>query len=58
MSTADRYAIPVENYEWKVPENFESRFKWEYEDGSPSLHRLYEKASCSNGMPAVASIGR
>ena len=43
MSTADRYAIPVETYEWKVPEDFESRFKWEYEDGSPSLHRLYEK---------------
>jgi hypothetical protein len=43
MSTADRYAIPVDTYEWKVPEEFESRFKWEYEDGSPSLHRLYEK---------------
>ncbi len=27
MSTADRYAIPVETYEWKVPEDFESRFK-------------------------------
>ena len=43
MSTADRYAIPVDTYEWKVPEEFESRFKWEYEDGSASLHRLYEK---------------
>lgn len=35
MSTADRYAIPLETYEWKVPEEFESRFKWEYEDGAP-----------------------
>jgi hypothetical protein len=43
MSTADRYSMPIEGLEWKVPENFESRFKWEYEDGSPSLHRLYEK---------------
>ena len=43
MSTADRYALPLDNFEWKVPEEFESRFKWEYEDGSPSLHRLYEK---------------
>ncbi len=43
MSTADRYAMPVDGLEWKVPENFESSFKWEYEDGSPSLHRLYEK---------------
>ncbi len=43
MSTAERYAMPIDGFEWKVPENFESRFKWEYEDGSPSLHRLYEK---------------
>ncbi len=43
MSTADRYAMPLDNYEWRVPEDFESRFKWEYEDGSASLHRLYEK---------------
>jgi len=43
MSTADRYAMPVDVFEWKVPEEFESRFKWEYEDGSASLHRLYEK---------------
>ncbi|MGO9450085.1 MAG: diiron oxygenase [Candidatus Binataceae bacterium] len=43
MSTAERYAIPMDVFEWKVPENFESDFKWEYEDGSESLHRLYEK---------------
>jgi P-aminobenzoate N-oxygenase AurF len=43
MSTANRYAIPIDELEWIVPEAFESRFKWEYEDGSESLHRLYEK---------------
>jgi hypothetical protein len=43
MSTADRYAIPVESLEWKLPENFESSFNWEYDDGSAALHRLYEK---------------
>ncbi len=43
MTTANRYALPVEDFEWIVPETFESCFKWEYEDGSASLHRLYEK---------------
>jgi hypothetical protein len=43
MTTSSRYAKPIEGLEWMVPENFESCFKWEYEDGSESLHRLYEK---------------
>lgn len=43
MTTVNRYAKPIEGLEWIVPENFESCFKWEYEDGSVSLHRLYEK---------------
>jgi len=43
MTTANRYALPVEGLEWIVPETFSSCFKWEYEDGSESLHRLYEK---------------
>ena len=43
MTTSNRYAKPIEGLEWIVPENFESCFKWEYEDGSDSLHRLYEK---------------
>ncbi|MBV8134903.1 MAG: ferritin-like domain-containing protein [Deltaproteobacteria bacterium] len=43
MTTANRYAMPVDGLEWIVPEAFESCFKWEYEDGSESLHRLYEK---------------
>src|SRR5215469_18003158 len=43
MTTANRYAMPIDGLEWNVPETFESCFKWEYEDGSESLHRLYEK---------------
>jgi P-aminobenzoate N-oxygenase AurF len=43
MSSANRYAMPIEGLEWSVPEAFESCFKWEYEDGSESLHRLYER---------------
>jgi hypothetical protein len=43
MTTANRYARPFDGLEWVVPETFESCFKWEYEDGSEALHRLYEK---------------
>ena len=43
MTTANRYALPIDGLEWIVPESFESCFKWEYEDGSDALHRLYEK---------------
>jgi hypothetical protein len=43
MSSANRYAMAIEGLEWKVPESFETCLKWEYEDGSESLHRLYEK---------------
>ncbi len=43
MSSAQRYAMPIEGLEWNVPEAFETCFKWEYEDASESLHRLYEK---------------
>src|SRR5215467_138519 len=43
MTTANRYAMPIDGLEWIVPETFSSCFKWEYEDGSESLHRLYEK---------------
>ena len=43
MTTANRYAMPIDELEWVVPATFDSCFKWEYEDGSESLHRLYEK---------------
>jgi len=43
MSTESRYALPVEETEWKIPGAFESVFRWEYQDGRESLLRLYEK---------------
>ncbi len=43
MSTQERYQMPLEGLEWTVPSNFDSAFKWEYEDGSEALRRLYEK---------------
>jgi len=43
MSSAKRYALPIDGLEWNVSEAFETCFRWEYEDGSEALHRLYEK---------------
>ncbi|MGH7780252.1 MAG: diiron oxygenase [Candidatus Binataceae bacterium] len=43
MSTEERYQYPIGALEWIVPSNFDSAFRWEYEDGSESLRRLYEK---------------
>jgi len=43
MTTGNRYALPVEPQEWRVAEQFEAVFKWEYEDLRASLKTLYEK---------------
>ena len=43
MSTQERYQLPLDGLEWTVPSKFDSAFKWEYQDGSEPLHRLYEK---------------
>ena len=43
MSTKQRYAIPVDATEWAVPGSFETVFKWEYQEGSDALRKLYEK---------------
>jgi hypothetical protein len=43
MSTKQRYAIPVEATEWAVPGSFDTVFKWEYQEGSDALRKLYEK---------------
>ena len=43
MSTRQRYAIPVDADEWAVPGNFDTVFKWEYQEGSDALRKLYEK---------------
>src|SRR5215469_4522951 len=43
MSSAKRYALPIDGLEWNVSEAFETCFRWEFEDRSEALHRLYEK---------------
>src|SRR5437867_7788172 len=44
MSTEGRYAIAVEQLEWPIPGQFDTVFRWEYEDARDALVRLYEKA--------------
>src|SRR5207244_314422 len=44
MGTEGRYAIAVEQLEWPVPGQFDTVFRWEYEDARDALVRLYEKA--------------
>src|SRR6184192_3835433 len=44
MSTEGRYAIAVEQLEWPVPGQFDTVFRWEYEEARDALVRLYEKA--------------
>jgi hypothetical protein len=43
MSTTRRYAIAVDDTVWPVPGQFETVFRWEYEDGREALMNLYEK---------------
>jgi hypothetical protein len=41
--TKQRYAVPIDSVEWAVPGQFDTLFKWEYEDGRAPLKTLYEK---------------
>jgi len=43
MATTDRYAIAIENADWTIPGAFPTHFRWEYQDGSDSLLKLYQK---------------
>jgi len=43
MSTEQRYARPAQELEWPVPGQFDTVFEWEYEAGTESLRRLYQK---------------
>jgi hypothetical protein len=43
MTTMFRYALPVEQTEWKFDGNTEACFRWEYDDGRDGLLQLYEK---------------
>ena len=41
--TIDRYARPVADTTWEVPQAFGTTFRWEYQDGREKLLNLYEK---------------
>ena len=43
MTTMFRYALPVEQTEWKFDGHTEACFRWEYDDGREALLQLYEK---------------
>jgi para-aminobenzoate N-oxygenase AurF len=43
MATTDRYAIAIDDTDWSVPGAFPTHFRWEYQDGSDNLLKLYQK---------------
>ncbi len=43
MSSTFLYQLPVEQTEWKINGQTETRLTWEYEDGRDSLLKLYSK---------------
>jgi hypothetical protein len=43
MSTQQRYAFPPGDTEWKVPGQFDTVFRWEYEQTRAAMMTLYEK---------------
>jgi len=43
MATESRYPLPVDSIDWQIPSQFPTHFRWEYEDGSESLLKLYDK---------------
>jgi para-aminobenzoate N-oxygenase AurF len=43
MTTANRYAFPLDELQWDVPGRFDTTFKWEYESVREPLIKLYEK---------------
>jgi hypothetical protein len=43
MSTLERYVRPLGATEWHVPQDFETTFRWEYDDGRDKLLNLYRK---------------
>ena len=43
MATLDRYTRPLTETEWQKPQQFETVFRWEYDDGRDKLLGLYQK---------------
>src|SRR5262245_17830352 len=43
MATENRYARPIDAPEWSIAGQFDTVFKWEYQDPRDALATLYEK---------------
>src|SRR6185436_16173642 len=43
VSTLDRFPRPAASADHQVPQNFETHFRWEYQDGREKLLNLYAK---------------
>jgi P-aminobenzoate N-oxygenase AurF len=43
MATESRYPSPIDSLDWEIPSQFPTHFRWEYQDGSESLLKLYDK---------------
>src|SRR4051812_2928443 len=43
MTTERRYALPVDQTNWRIGGEAETIFRWEYDDGRDELLALYEK---------------
>ncbi|HEX7374178.1 MAG TPA: ferritin-like domain-containing protein [Steroidobacteraceae bacterium] len=43
MSSAIRYVSELDRMDWRVAQEFEANFNWEYQDGRESLLKLYRK---------------
>ena len=43
MPTLDRYTQPLTETDWRKPQQFETVFRWEYDDGRDKLLSLYQK---------------
>jgi hypothetical protein len=43
MSTANHYVSKLDTLDWQVAQEFETNFRWEYDDGRESLLNLYRK---------------
>jgi hypothetical protein len=41
MTTMDRYTTPPEGNEWTTGQEFDTTFRWEYQDGRDKLMNLY-----------------
>ena len=40
---SERYAVPADGTHWKVPQDFDVTFNWEYDEGRPTMIGLYRK---------------